>query len=73
MGVYQSATAPAVRRKGYDHAVPSETLDMLGKPRYIRELRKTAGIPRKVEPTESTDDNGVVTMRFSWYEVETFN
>lgn len=73
MGVYQSVTAPEIRRRQVKQVVTQYYLDEAGKKAVASRLRKEFNIPRKVIPTLSLALLGGVEFLFSWYEVETFN
>ena len=68
MGVYQSITAPEVRRMGYTCRVSAEMLDIFGLDDIAAILRDRHRIPLGAEP--SLVGNVII---FSWFEVETFN
>lgn len=72
MGVYQSVTAPTVRRKSFSYSPLPHELEVFGVEDLAFRLRRANKIPLKVEPEVLEDFVGTI-LRFSWFEVETYN
>lgn len=70
MAVYQSATKPIVRRRGYIETHSGHAVESIGKRKLIQWMRKSGKIPAKVKPVETLTAFGW-EFRFDWFEVET--